>query len=174
MSIEVHCDHCGRLLRASDEAAGKQAKCPACGQEVYVPTPHGQIEELELAPLDEADEKRREEIRRAEHELEEDLRKDTRPPRDVGGSSPRPRNLDPLAASTPGELERRVLLYLAAMVEHKLDEAETIAEELKAESSAAREAVDRLLGDEAAQRRFRNAPRPVIQGFLRQLRSRLK
>lgn len=174
MSIEVHCDHCGKLLRASDEAAGKQAKCPSCGQEVYVPTPREQIEELDLAPLDEADEKRREEIRRAEHELEDDLRKETRSPPEAGGSATLPRNLDPLAASTPGELERRVLSYLAAMVEHKLDEAEAIADKLRAESSAAREAVDRLLKDEAAQDRFHDAPRPVIQGFLRQLRSQLK
>ena len=38
MPIEFHCSNCGKLLRTPDDSAGRQAKCPACGQTVAVPT----------------------------------------------------------------------------------------------------------------------------------------
>ena len=37
MSILVSCDACGRELRAKDEAAGKQARCPNCKGIVQIP-----------------------------------------------------------------------------------------------------------------------------------------
>jgi predicted RNA-binding Zn-ribbon protein involved in translation (DUF1610 family) len=35
--IEVNCPQCGRLLRAPDSAAGRQAKCPECAGTVPIP-----------------------------------------------------------------------------------------------------------------------------------------
>lgn len=37
MSIEFHCQECGKLLRTPDESAGKQAACPQCGTKTPVP-----------------------------------------------------------------------------------------------------------------------------------------
>ncbi|MCY2989070.1 MAG: YIP1 family protein [Planctomycetota bacterium] len=37
MSIEFRCSGCSKLLRTPDEAAGKRAKCPACGTILDVP-----------------------------------------------------------------------------------------------------------------------------------------
>ncbi len=37
MSILVSCDTCGKELRAKDEAAGKQAKCPNCQAIIQIP-----------------------------------------------------------------------------------------------------------------------------------------
>lgn len=37
MSIEFRCPQCQKLLRVSDDSAGKQAKCPACGTVALVP-----------------------------------------------------------------------------------------------------------------------------------------
>ena len=37
MSIRVECDACGKVLNAKDEAAGKKAKCPDCGNVLQVP-----------------------------------------------------------------------------------------------------------------------------------------
>lgn len=44
MSIEFNCSQCGKLLRVGDDAAGKQARCPACGavQEIPSSTPSAQ------------------------------------------------------------------------------------------------------------------------------------
>ncbi|MEZ6116832.1 MAG: hypothetical protein R3C28_09700 [Pirellulaceae bacterium] len=38
MPIEFHCGACDQLLRVPDTAAGKQAKCPKCGEIVSVPS----------------------------------------------------------------------------------------------------------------------------------------
>jgi hypothetical protein len=37
MTIETQCSLCGRLLRVGDEHAGKQARCPECGQISVIP-----------------------------------------------------------------------------------------------------------------------------------------
>ena len=46
MTIEFHCPKCGKHIKAPKEAAGKNGKCPACHQSVYVPTPDDEIEPL--------------------------------------------------------------------------------------------------------------------------------
>ena len=37
MTIEFNCHVCGKLLRTSDEKAGRTAKCPGCGESISVP-----------------------------------------------------------------------------------------------------------------------------------------
>ncbi|HEV3024847.1 MAG TPA: zinc ribbon domain-containing protein, partial [Pirellulales bacterium] len=37
MPIEFRCSQCGKLLRTGDDTAGKQARCPACGNVLPVP-----------------------------------------------------------------------------------------------------------------------------------------
>jgi DNA-directed RNA polymerase subunit RPC12/RpoP len=37
--IAFDCAHCGRKLQVPDEQAGKQAKCPGCGQLTAIPQP---------------------------------------------------------------------------------------------------------------------------------------
>ncbi len=40
MAIEFPCPHCDHLLRTADDKAGLSAKCPACGEAIWVPYPH--------------------------------------------------------------------------------------------------------------------------------------
>lgn len=39
MAITTNCSGCGKTLAVADEFAGRQARCPACGQIYTVPTP---------------------------------------------------------------------------------------------------------------------------------------
>lgn len=39
MPIDLTCSGCGQLLRVPDDAAGKEARCPACGKTSPVPQP---------------------------------------------------------------------------------------------------------------------------------------
>ena len=39
MPIDFDCHVCGRLLRTSEDKAGRTAKCPGCGEAVAVPVP---------------------------------------------------------------------------------------------------------------------------------------
>jgi uncharacterized RDD family membrane protein YckC len=41
MSIELSCTQCGRALRVADDAAGKRARCPACGAVTQIPVAVG-------------------------------------------------------------------------------------------------------------------------------------
>src|SRR6478672_1572628 len=52
MEVEIHCQGCGKLIRSPREAAGRWTTCPACGRQLYVPTPSAELEELPLAPED--------------------------------------------------------------------------------------------------------------------------
>lgn len=39
MTIEFSCSHCNKVLKTSDDKAGRKAKCPQCGEPVTVPMP---------------------------------------------------------------------------------------------------------------------------------------
>lgn len=39
MTIEFCCQHCKKILKTSDDKAGRKAKCPQCGEPVDVPAP---------------------------------------------------------------------------------------------------------------------------------------
>jgi transcription initiation factor IIE alpha subunit len=41
MSIEFSCPHCKHPLKAEDEHAEKNGKCPKCGKELTVPAKSG-------------------------------------------------------------------------------------------------------------------------------------
>jgi predicted RNA-binding Zn-ribbon protein involved in translation (DUF1610 family) len=47
MTITVTCESCGKTLRAKDSAAGKQAKCPDCGEPIEIPLPQKVDEEAD-------------------------------------------------------------------------------------------------------------------------------
>ena len=55
MAIQFECT-CGKALRAKDEHAGKQAKCPACGNSLFIPPPLMLAEPVDHGPKAPADE----------------------------------------------------------------------------------------------------------------------
>ena len=52
MTIKVTCESCGKTLQAKDSAAGKQAKCPDCGDPIVIPLPQKADEEADLYGFD--------------------------------------------------------------------------------------------------------------------------
>ena len=46
MPIEFKCTACDTLMRAADDAAGKKAKCPTCGEIVSIPDSNGEWAEV--------------------------------------------------------------------------------------------------------------------------------
>jgi predicted RNA-binding Zn-ribbon protein involved in translation (DUF1610 family) len=48
MSISFQCTHCGKKLKAPDNAAGKSSTCPGCGNRVTCPEPVLDAEVVEL------------------------------------------------------------------------------------------------------------------------------
>ena len=47
--IRVTC-RCGKILNAGDEHAGRQAKCPACGEVLTVPHPQAEAGQPQPPP----------------------------------------------------------------------------------------------------------------------------
>jgi hypothetical protein len=52
MSISFQCPHCGRKLKAPDNAAGKASLCPGCRGKVTCPVPADDADVIEMTPLE--------------------------------------------------------------------------------------------------------------------------
>ncbi len=52
MAITFNCRHCGKSLTTTDDKAGRQAKCPGCGELIVVPKSEAVEDSYEEAALD--------------------------------------------------------------------------------------------------------------------------
>ncbi len=170
MSIEFHCNHCGKVIKTGGDNAGKRGKCPYCKNSVYIPTPSDQIEPLELAPLDEEEQKEKERQLEETRRVAEQLRQDkSTPPPDVDQN-------DTSSAMPAGDarlkpdMETLVLGYAKAMAEGNLSEAEDYANDIRQDMDRANEVIDRILSDEIPPAQLASIPPAVLRGFFKQLR----
>jgi DNA-directed RNA polymerase subunit RPC12/RpoP len=180
--IQLQCENCGKHMKAPSEAAGKQAKCPACGHSVYIPSPPEEVEELPLAPEDTESLRREEALLEERRRLDRILAREERAP--VEGATPsRSAGLREGAASSrlpasaptsPSQfVEQAVIDYLSAMRDSDLERATDALETLKRNRADARQIVDRLAADQIPPPQMTRVPAPVYQGFLKNLRSQL-
>ena len=166
MAIEFHCDHCGKLVKTSDEHAGKRGKCPHCHQSVYIPTPPEEIEPLRLAPVDEGEERERQRLLEESREIAIKLRDERDVPPEVV-KTPLPEPVGDMRLSH--DMEQLVTDYVLAMAAGKLTEAEELAKEIRANRILADEFIQRLTMDELPPARLAKIPRAVLLGFVKQL-----
>ncbi len=176
MSIEIQCPQCRRVIRAPDDAGGKRGKCPYCKDSVYIPLPPGEAGEIPLAPIDEDEERRAEELRReairyaaAVDKVRDSIAAAGNAASSAGGAPPMP------AAGEAVDLGAETQAFILAMRDSKLDTAEAAAARMKRAGARARDYVEGLLLDPGAPGRpqYENLPAPVVQGFLKALLSRL-
>jgi phage FluMu protein Com len=174
VSIEFHCNHCDKLVRAPDSAGGKRGKCPYCKQSVYVPMPAEEVDEIPLAPLDDADDAERQRLDAEADELAEALRREREipgEPRGTGGlrgsgvARPEPR--------MPVDIEPKVVDYVIALKDAQLEEAQALVPEIRRAGDAAKETVQRLMMDEMPPAGLEDVPTPVLRGFFRKLLDQL-
>jgi len=168
MPIEFHCEHCRQVIRAPDEAAGKKGRCPKCQQMVYIPLPASESGEIPLAPEDPAEERRRVESERERRAIEREIRRDRAAPDDNARGS---RGARPAAAA--GDPRKLVAEYLAALANGQLETAERCAAALGQMKSRAMEVIESLSSNEQMAGDFPKLPRPVLMGFLKQLRNQI-
>lgn len=174
MTIEFHCEHCNHLIRASSENAGQTGKCPHCGVETYIPRPV-EDEELPLAPLDEEFEQHRLRAAREDAEYQRKLLKEQAVP----GEKPRRRGEAPVATARGEEgisskqLVRVIVEYLEAMSGGRLEQAEKLIGDLRRNKPAALAILDAMEMENLAGYGLPALPRPVLVGFLKQVRAKL-
>jgi len=184
----MQCEHCGKTIRAPHEMAGKQGKCPGCGNMVYIPTPEDEIEELPLAPVDDQDLRREQELLAERRRLDGLLAREQKAPPEPGpsrktegsganaGHEVRPSGPapSPQAGSTGGtRIEKAVIAFLVAMRKSDLDAAERAMNVIHLQPRTARDYIDRLAADQIPPPEMSGVPAGVYQGFLKNLRSRL-
>ena len=176
MSVELHCPQCGKLIRAPDHSGGKHGKCPYCQRRVYIPLPSDNLETLELAPIDEAEDQREEALKR------ESTSYAARVAHDVIGPPP---DSDPARTSTVDGVRRpevagevidigeTVERFIVAMRDSKLDDADQAVAELTQAGTRAKDYIQGLMVDEMPPK-IENVPPPLLKGFLKTLLGRLR
>ncbi len=176
MAIEFHCDHCNKIIRAPDEVGGRQGRCPHCGGLTYIPSGAAAEGELDLAPLDDADEERR---RRATMEdaayQQKILHERALPgePSGQGGRGGKGHSVTAQAAPTTKQLTSLIVQYVEAMSGGKLPVASELAGKLARHRALALGLLDEMAGEDLSAYGMPQLPRPVLQGFLKQLRTSL-
>ena len=179
MPVEFHCEHCGKVIKAPNEAAGKKGKCPACHNICYIPTPPEEIEELPLAPLDDGEERRRQKALEETAKLQYTLLHEKAAPGEAGGrpvagaARPGARHEPPPLGMPMAEVQQLVAAYVSAMSESQLDRAERVAARLEAERDQVLAVIEKISSGETTSVAMPTMPRPVMLGFLKQLRGRL-
>jgi len=176
VSIELRCESCGKMLRATPERAGSRAKCPACGHELYIPSPPEELDELPMAPEDAADLEREQALLEERRALERALAREA-----LGGEEPNSRRPAPTpgrpatraTAGGGGNAREAVMAYLEAMRDANFDLAAQKLVVLQRQKAEALEVVDQLATDQLPPPSLASVPPGVYQGFLRNLRSQL-
>ncbi|MFN0134752.1 MAG: hypothetical protein ACKVS9_01395 [Phycisphaerae bacterium] len=181
MAIEFHCNHCGKQVRAPDEAGGKHGKCPSCHQSVYIPLPDAELEPLALTPLDDSFEREKARLMKETREMEarvlrdRDAQPERGPARGAtggsgtsGGAGASARPFIPQMSFA--EMNDLVTQYAAAMMEGKLAEADALAVDIRKHPKIADEVIQRISSDEIPPPRLAKIPKPLMAGFFRQLR----
>ncbi len=194
MPIELHCEHCGKPVRAPDDAAGKRGVCPACHQSVYIPTPSDQLEPLDISPVDSEEERERARLLRESQQLASNILHDREMPADRGGGDRRagerasaergssasrgaPPGAQPAAGASrpppppPIDVRKLLIQYVRAMVDGELAVADRLAEHIRRDMPRAEEEMQQISNDELPPTEIATIPRPVLIGFFKQLRS---
>jgi len=166
MSIQFQCEHCHKDVTAPDEAAGKRGTCPFCGQSNYVPLPLGEEDLIPLALEDEEEERRR------RQEIQTLLRQERELLAEMKGQPPVP--LDQRENLAGVDLHHFVVNYCLDLADGKLDRAETHAAGLRKFGPTGRASVEDFISGKTSEPALKNIPPPVLQGFLRQLKARLR
>ena len=165
MAITFECEHCRKEVTAPDEAAGKRGKCPFCGHSNYIPAPVKEEEILDLAPEDEAEERRRQEELRRLREQEKAL---------LEADKEKPVPLDQREVVTGEDLHHFVVNYCLDAFGSRLERLRTHVAGLRKYPAAGLQAVEDFLSEKVTEPALKIIPPRVLKGFLVQLRDAVK
>lgn len=166
MPISFHCENCKKKIKAPDEAGGKWGSCPYCGHRCYIPLPKSpDEEELRLAPVDEMEESRIEEMMRETHHLTQHILHESRLPDEETAESG--------TATDEREVIKNVILYLRQMADGELAAAERTFRVLKPAKKTSLRILAAMARAERPEPELSDIPENVLQGLIRDLSSKL-
>jgi phage FluMu protein Com len=166
MTITIQCENCRKDVAAPDEAAGKRGKCPYCGHSNYIPAPVADDEILDLAPVDEEEERRLKEERHRLHEQAKALL-------DADKEQPAV-PLDQREAVSSQDVQHLVVNYCLDMYSSRLDRLRTHVTQLRKHQLAGLQAVEEFATDRIKEPALKSIPPRALKAFLAQLKEELK
>jgi hypothetical protein len=165
MAIVFHCEHCGKKIEAADSAGGRWAKCPACHNKLYVPSPKVD-EELKLAPVDESEEERKRQLLAETFQLTQDILQEREVPEG-------PSSMGPAYEIGDKELAERIVRYLRTMAKGDLDEGTRLADAIAPYGQQAIGILDKMGLSDMPEPQLADIPPQVLSGLIRNLRTRI-
>lgn len=183
MPIEFHCEHCNKVIHASDAEAGQMGKCPFCKGRTYIPRDEGGEGEIPLAPLDDVEERRRERSAAEDAAIQMKLLRDKARDRDPSGK-PAFKRVDVPSSSSSSvtssgsgasrkQITGAIVSYIEAMSTGNLEKAEKLTSQLSEDRRTTAGVIDEMMSEDLSAYGLPALPRPVLVGFLKQLRGRM-
>jgi len=180
-TIDFHCEHCGKVISAPVNASGRRGKCLNCGGTVYIPQQEaedtGDTGELPLVPLDPEEERQRnkgaQEAMKIQQELLHEqtapgeMKKPDRSGLRIGADKGRANRV------SPKDLNRMLVEYVEAMAAGRLDKAGELISRMSKHKSQTMAVLEEMMTEDLAGYGLPALPRPVLLGFLNQLRKKL-
>lgn len=167
MTIKFHCEHCRRLVQAPDSAGGRRGTCPHCQGSNFIPA--GDVEELDITPLDEKEERHRKRTIETLMDAERDILAESANPE----KTPRLGQRDPEDIE-PEDLYHLVVNYCLDMAAGNLERADDHAYKLNEHSGTNRRAVSDFQTGKALEPSLDTIPVKVLQGFLKDLMTKMR
>ncbi len=167
MTIAFHCEFCNRKIEAPDSAGGKDGKCPGCHKRIHVPGLESD-EELKLAPIDEEDLHRQEELIKETQLLTQNILKEKAAP-----DGPNQPTAAPIPKVSDEMLMRNVITYLRQMADGELDTAQYTAKSITPHGRQAISAIDEIALSDIPDPKLADIPQQVLSKMIKQLRSQI-
>ena len=170
MSITLHCEHCGKKVKAPDSVGGKWGKCPSCHNKIYVPSADSGGEALKLTPIDAQDIVKQKKLMAETYKLRQDLLQEKEKPTESG------KVVSGAGGAFYGDerqLNNDIITYLLHMANGQLDEAENLAEAITVHGSKATAALDQIALSDMPEPELADIQPQVLAGLIRTLRSKI-
>lgn len=188
MSIEFHCEHCNMVVKAPDDAGGRPGKCPHCQGTNYIPSP--EAGEIPLEPLDERFEQHRKQSAAEDFAYQRRIMSDRSMPGEggrggrtgtgrSGGARPnggvdRSAGAEPAEVLSDKQISSLIVSFIGAMAGGSLPKADEISRRLKPNAAKVNGILDDMLSSEnIAGYGLPTLPKPVLNGFVKQLRAKI-
>ncbi|MGA2915196.1 MAG: hypothetical protein ABSE89_04135 [Sedimentisphaerales bacterium] len=163
MPITFHCECCKKKVTAKDTSGGKWGKCPYCNHKCYIPSVRGpDEEELTLAPIDDEEEKKYENMMREARGLKDELLHQAK-----GPPEPEDDKID------DRQLTILVIKYLRQMADGQGKDAQETADKIIPFKGQTKAILEKILLAEKPEPELADVPKKVLTGFVRNILTKI-
>lgn len=165
MPISFHCENCKKKITAPDSAGGKWGKCPFCNHRCYIPMPkRDDEEELKLAPINEDEEKKYEQMMQETRNLTGTLLHQTA---SASGT-------DEEVTAPDKELTVLIISYLRFMADGHIEDAQKTADKIVSCGNKAKIILENILRTDQSEPELADMPKKVLVGFVKGILAKIK